>query len=948
MTASTDWLTEDPRLASLLRHVAEAPALGRADLLTAASLPNEGATDGTIAVERPLGGGGMGVVYLAEHTRLHRKIAVKLNRADTPRARAALLREARAIAAIEHDNVIEVLDLGNLGGHVFVAMAYMDGGTARSWLAERPRHWTEVVALYRKAAMGLVAAHERGVVHCDFKPDNVLLSRDGRVCVADFGLARAAAATTSSAGTSSDSGAQSADVPSTIAGTPAYMAPEVLAGRAPTAASDQFSFCASLREALLSRSRPVPGVEWPRSGPAIPRWLRRVVQRGLSTDPARRFDNLRALVTALEGPRSSRVHTWTAAALGLAATFAIAAGSWSDPCDVASDELSGIWDTRTRRELQGAFTDDRAQWSTATWGRVSSSLDRYASDWTDARRKACEAGRVAAVPAAGTQDRQLSCLQRRRQALAATVDVLRGGGDDVVAGADAMVASLPAIAECADTTIDDGLRPEDGAEADRVRSLLATAAARLDAGQIDEAERSANEGLALARAIGAPGIVAEALLGRVHVTRSRRQHDRAKAAAEEGLAAAGQAGDDLLAARLAVALASASRYGLREDDGGRSLQQAEALVMRAGAPPQLQAALSNTKALVARVEGRPDDAIAELRRALALIDPDDVVEVGRLRGSLASTMMWARRYDEAMVLFDENIAMLSTAFGDEHPLLAQELNNAGGAEFQRGNLRRSRELLERALVMRRNIFGPDAAVTGETLLNLGVAARAAGDLADAKRWLRQAEHAFAEEDGGRGRELLLATLADVTAAEGDLDGAAALRREHIDFVDAHFPPEESARVNGRYNLAALELDRGNEERASEWLDEALALLATRDRDNRPDLGPLLALHGKVAHARGDRTLALVDYTAAVLLLDATPGYPDTFRVDPLAGAGAMFLELGNAEAAAPYLRRALEVIGDTNPTQLGHIEAALASAEQILADAETGEPHPGDGAAAAG
>ena len=141
----------------------------------------------------------MGVVYGAYDPELDRKIALKLlkgERASVRRttARARLLREAKAMARLAHPNVIAVHDVGVFDGQVFLAMEFLGGGTLKSWLGAGPRHWREVLEVFVAAGRGLAAAHAAGLVHRDFKPENVLLDRDGRPRVVDFGLAREASA----------------------------------------------------------------------------------------------------------------------------------------------------------------------------------------------------------------------------------------------------------------------------------------------------------------------------------------------------------------------------------------------------------------------------------------------------------------------------------------------------------------------------------------------------------------------------------------------------------------------------------------------------------------------------------------------------------------------------------------------------------------------------------
>jgi serine/threonine protein kinase len=166
-----------------------------------ASPPREpGAVLGRYVILETVGAGAMGVVYAAYDPELGRKVALKLLRSDPfvsgavsdPRAR--LLREAQALAKLSHPNVITIHDVGTLDGEVFLAMEFVEQGTLRAWLRAEPRGFRAVLSLLVQAGEGLCAAHEAGLVHRDFKPDNVLVGADGRARVTDFGLVRFAAA----------------------------------------------------------------------------------------------------------------------------------------------------------------------------------------------------------------------------------------------------------------------------------------------------------------------------------------------------------------------------------------------------------------------------------------------------------------------------------------------------------------------------------------------------------------------------------------------------------------------------------------------------------------------------------------------------------------------------------------------------------------------------------
>ncbi|MBK7858145.1 MAG: serine/threonine protein kinase [Archangiaceae bacterium] len=278
-----------------------------------------GTTIGRYVVLEQLGQGGMGIVYAAWDFVLERRIALKLLHATgrvAPESGAqALVREAQVMARLAHPGINAVYDVGTFEGRTFLAMELADAGSLSAWLRRTPRSADQVLPLLLQAGQGLAAAHRANIAHGDFKPQNVLLTRDGRARVTDFGLAGEALAT--------------ARLDEPQAGTPPYMAPERLAGGSVSAAADQYSYAVTLYEALCGR-RPFGGASVGdldasiRRGPPaverLPRTVRSAVLRALAPDPAARFASMDALLEALD-PR--RPHQRRNAALAVAAAVVL-------------------------------------------------------------------------------------------------------------------------------------------------------------------------------------------------------------------------------------------------------------------------------------------------------------------------------------------------------------------------------------------------------------------------------------------------------------------------------------------------------------------------------------------------------------------------------------------------------------------------------------------------
>jgi len=270
-------------------------------------------------VTRSVMTGGMGMVIEAYDPQLARMVAIKLWLDAAPAAQAALLAEAKLLAQLCHPNVVTIHETGRWGERVFFVMQWVEGMDGHQWLQE-PRLWREVLKVFLAAGEGLAAAHAANIQHRDFKPGNILIGNDGKVVVADFGVA-------DSLGTVD---ADDDDAPIMVVGTRCYVAPERLRRGRGDARSDQFSFCVALWEALhgrrpyagQSRSDVLESIERGeiRTGPQtdqVPRPLNRVVRKGLADDPDQRYPSMRELLEALrEEPSESELE-----ALGDAGSF---------------------------------------------------------------------------------------------------------------------------------------------------------------------------------------------------------------------------------------------------------------------------------------------------------------------------------------------------------------------------------------------------------------------------------------------------------------------------------------------------------------------------------------------------------------------------------------------------------------------------------------------------
>jgi predicted Ser/Thr protein kinase len=328
-----------------------------------------GAKIGRYELDARIGAGAMGVVWRAHDPKLGRDVALKLLRRRDELLTERLVREAQAMAQISHPNVVAVYDVGSAGDATYIAMELVDGKSLRQW--QPGKTIPEIVGAYVAAGRGLAAAHGAGIVHRDFKADNVLVGGDGRVRVTDFGLAA------SEPGPGNDAvGDVELTTEGSVLGTPAYMAPEQFSGGNVDPRTDQFNFCASLYEALYAE-RPFPGTKFDElagnviagklkpapAGTHVSGGLRAIVVRGLAAKPSDRFPSMDHLLAELG---RDRARPWRRASIGAAAlAAALVLGLFADWAvrDRVSTEirtsfaLTGKQLDRTTMRLRDFFRD---------------------------------------------------------------------------------------------------------------------------------------------------------------------------------------------------------------------------------------------------------------------------------------------------------------------------------------------------------------------------------------------------------------------------------------------------------------------------------------------------------------------------------------------------------------------------------------------------------------
>ncbi len=263
---------------------------------------------GPYEISGPLGAGGMGEVYRARDSRLDREVAIKVlppHLANDPQALARFEREAKAIAALSHPNILAIHDFGSHLGNTYAVTELLEGETLRSWLARSAVPWKKAVEIASGVADGLSAAHAKGLIHRDLKPENIFLTKDGRVKILDFGLVR-----TSEISSAQNHEAITLTQDGIVMGTPGYMSPEQVRAGAVSAGSDIFSLgCvlyemvagqrAFVRETAAQTMTAILEAKPPDLGKAAPTELEDVISRCLEKNPQQRFHSAGDLTLAL-------------------------------------------------------------------------------------------------------------------------------------------------------------------------------------------------------------------------------------------------------------------------------------------------------------------------------------------------------------------------------------------------------------------------------------------------------------------------------------------------------------------------------------------------------------------------------------------------------------------------------------------------------------------------
>ncbi len=849
-------------------------------------------TLGRYLLEDRIGRGGMGEVFRARDPELDRPVAIKrlMTFSDDEQARVRLAREGQAIAKLSHVNVVQVYDVGRdaATGDMFIAMELVDGVTLRQWLRVG-RPWRVVADIFAQAGAGLLAAHREGIVHRDFKPENVLVSADGVAKVADFGLAKPMtepepepeaprepsrstrrppdADAMRRTGGSSRSPFDSDLTPiGARLGTPAYMAPEQASG-VTTPRADQFSFAVALFEAFCGYL-PFPGegpgqyavsvlegamLEFPRST-AVPKRLQLAIYRALEADPAQRFPSLEPLLVELRrDPTAARrraLKLGGTLALGGVVTLGVSelarTGDATSPeCDRDAAVAMTVWNDDVRAALEASLASVSASFAADTATRATAALDQTSATWIDVRRRWCTSSRAEGAPVAVTSaigacnDRMLS---RQRELVASLLDA----DPEVLTNAlDAIERFDRELSRCEDPRFLSQYAAVDDEDAERRAALdtLAQARQRLVLGQSAAGLRTL-DGLVYR---SDPAIALEHDMLRAGLEKLRGNFAQARALLEQGAREGLGADAPLLAAEWNVSYGDLL-YAMGElDDMAAPAERAWLLRRRTLGEDHIDTVVAEgARGHLPYARGDYDAALRLYReaadRAAAIADETDIDRV-LLDEWVAQALGHTGALDEARERTADLVARLEQTRGPLHPRTLDLLETQAMIELRAGRHADALAHLQAALAGRAPLEqGGDPVARATVLGNIGAALTGLKQYDEAAATLSEA--LVVSQQAGLGPE-----HANVIALQGNL-AAVHHRRGRLDLALSRF-----AEATLHMHAAGLDLTSDglmihvNYAHALEDAgrrDEGIAML--RAAVERAEAGSDVVLRGRAAQA----------------------------------------------------------------------------------------------------
>ena len=861
----------------------------------------------------------MGVVHAAYDPELDRKVALKVLRPGVAggHGRARLMREAQALGKLAHPNVVAIHDVGMVGSQLWLAMELVEGQTLRAWLGE-PRHWREVLKVMRGAGEGLAAAHAAGLLHRDFKPDNVMVGDDGRARVMDFGLVRVGSEQASTPSgrsrTPSSSGVLMAELTQegSLVGTPAYMPPEQFEEAKITEAADQFSFCATLWEALYGERPFAPDardgvLRSPPKGRSVPGRLRKVCERGLASNPGARWPSMQALLEQLRWISRSRYRRLVA--LGVAATVlgvagGLAAGRYTagpDRCDGAEAEIAGLWGEDRKPEVKAAILRTKLTYASETWVRVEDRLDQYAEAWASKHVDVCEATRVREVYGDEELGLRMRCMYERKRALGAVVDTLAVADTTVVQNAVKLVAGLPGLEQCDDlealqAKVSPPEDPEVARKVEELRVKLASIDAAYQAGAYASGLIEADRMVMRTETLGYGPLQAEAKMLRGLLRERMGRFDEAEHDLQESYTLAMEHGDDAVALRAVFRLTDvlSVRQG-RHAEGWAWGRAAMAHAMRSGSRVTVARGLSSL-GNVLYSQGKYEQARRRYEQVLPIVEQEhgvDHPDVARVLYSLGTTLLYQGEYEQATRYYERAVKIQEQALGARHPGVAEGLTNLGGVFNRLEDYERSRRYYERALRICEAALGGDHPNLGLILSNLGATSVKQGEYEEAREYLERA----------------------------------------LEIWETRLGPDHPYAATALINLGDALEAQGAQEQASAHFERALGIREALGPDH-PDMADALLGLARTAAAQKDHVAARARAERAVSILEVAGVAPDQLAQARFVLARVSWSDRSQRERARGLAEQARDAYTKVDAKNLAEVEAWLAEHPVALGSAE--------------
>ncbi len=918
-----------------------------------------------------VGRGAMGVVFAAYDPQLERKIALKVMRSsgvDREEGRQRLLREAQALAKLAHPNVVAIHDvgvldddaIGELAPHpdddwvapgsaprsgVFITMELVDGSTLSAWLGQEHRSWREIVGVLVDAGRGLAAAHDVGLVHRDFKPDNVMIGRDGRVRVMDFGLARAFESellgTASGEHTTTTTSEVSVTASGLIAGTPLYMAPEQHTGVGVDAKSDQFGFCVTAWQSLFGKppftgdSLPALvaskldgrlGAPPPRSG--VPSHFETVLRRGLAASPADRFADMHRLLAALARDPVRARNRWIAGLGVLVAAGAATGGvAWhraalARACERDAGAIAQLWNEEVRAEIGAAFAASELSFAESSRERIEPVVDDHVQRWSAVRASSCRAATLDGTRTPMLAARADECLQARWDELAGLLEVLRAADSFAITGAIEATAALADPEPCDD---DDWLsRRADPSDDLELRETIAHARRELARARALERTGRTDEGLTLANLLladldraGLERVRAEALL--VHASLAEAAGDASAVLAdhEAAMEVAFALGDDALLVEVLPGVIEAATRANRLERAQTWAELAPAVLSRVEPTPGLATAnVHSASAQLALARGRADEGVDEATRALELRRermPAGHPAIARAQLELALSVGNQGDHRRSAELLEETERLFVDAFGPEHPNVGVVAIARGNASSNLGDYREAIAQLERGLAISEASRGPYHGSVARALGSLCRVYVNLDELATAEptcvRALEVAEQAFRADQIDLAQ--VLVAVAKLELARGRPGRARDVGKRALEVIE-HAGGHEGMLGSVLDELGVASYELGDLEAAQAYHQRALALRERASHAGSGDYTRSLSDLAIVAGARGDWGQALELSGRALASLESwAPTHADVATL--LYNYGDVAAASGRFELALVSFHRALALIEAIDP-----------------------------------